>query len=602
MAILCSNSRFLDELSLILQQELTLSGGTIELDKTTFNQSFVRKHCKFITQKDILLHNLNVAENIFEDCSRYEALHAKKTREYKTILNHIDSKIDFKMFPKVLSAEQKKLVEIMRAVYSKPKLLVARELIDILSAASFSHFVDIIKKLNCDGTTVLYLTNQWEEAVQLNCDVSVVVNGSIVGSFTAQEVRDDPSQIYYSSLCSNQQNNRNFEEEMSVFQCVKQSIRQISNGRNSKRTIETFTRYLMREISANSVVTFLINTKDQKYADIVTVSDEKNDDENRIAFLNSQARLTVLKYKDVVSFDDGGPQFVEHYEDQPDFARSLCYAVDVNSDVSLIVQTNFLSRNIDLEYNSLMITWVVQEMALFIENLQLVGNSLLLKESHHRIKNNLQVIVSLLEMEKMVLMGNQTDRNTTVKTREAFDSAVNRIKCIAGIHDILSKKNENANILDFSRIVANLSEFYRGRAKINMTFDAILVPYAKAVSVSLVINELISNGVKHNAANDQLQIDISAKLTADGRHVVIICRDNGTGFPDHAPDGYSSTGIGMMVIDSVVLDEMNGTVKKYNQNGAVVEIEIPTHSLLPVDLMMNNKNESVLSSKANYMN
>ena len=192
--------------------------------------------------------------------------------------------------------------------------------------------------------------------------------------------------------------------------------------------------------------------------------------------------------------------------------------------------------------------------------------------------------------------------NTTVKTREAFDSAVNRIKCIAGIHDILSKKNENANILDFSRIVANLSEFYRGRAKINMTFDAILVPYAKAVSVSLVINELISNGVKHNAANDQLQSDISAKLTADGRHVVIICRDNGTGFPDHAPDGYSSTGIGMMVIDSVVLDEMNGTVKKYNQNGAVVEIEIPTHSLLPVDLMMNNKNESVLSSKANYMN
>ena len=84
--------------------------------------------------------------------------------------------------------------------------------------------------------------------------------------------------------------------------------------------------------------------------------------------------------------------------------------------------------------------------------------------------------------------------------------------------------------------------------------------------------------------------------------MVIICRDNGTGFPDHAPDGYSSTGIGMMVIDSVVLDEMNGTVKKYNQNGAVVEIEIPTHSLLPVDLMMNNKNESVLSSKANYMN
>lgn len=586
MVILCPNSVFLDELLFVFKQVCPLSAGRIELDGDVIDKKYVMRNCNFITNENVIFQNMNVAENIFDDCSLFKAVHSKKNEKYKELLQKIDPSISLSQPARALSAEQHKIVEIIRAAYRRPKLLIARELSNILSAMSFSDFVNVLDELVKDGTTVLYLTNQWEEAIRLNSDVKVVVNGSIVDGFTAQEVRDDPSRIYYSSMCSELplKDYKKFEEELSVLQHMKQSIRQISNGRNSRKTIETFTKYLMRELHAASVITFLINTRQQMCIDTVPVSDIKESSILNIVHLNSKTLITVLNHKKNMTFNNDDPDFLKYYEDIPDFASSVCYSIEVNSDVSLVVQTNFQNKIDNMDYALLMIEWVVQEMSLFIENQQLMGNSLLLKESHHRIKNNLQVIVSLLEMEKMVIAGRPVAKNMLQETEAAFDSAVNRIKCISSIHDALAKKDENTNILDISRIIVNISDFYQCRAKINISFDTILIPYAKAVSIALVINELISNSIKHNDTKENLQIYISAKKASNRKHVVIICRDNGSGFLSEGAVGYDTNGVGMMVIDSVILDEMNGTVQKYNQDGAVVKIEIPVQSFLPADI------------------
>lgn len=75
-----------------------------------------------------------------------------------------------------------------------------------------------------------------------------------------------------------------------------------------------------------------------------------------------------------------------------------------------------------------------------IENAQLMGNAVLLRESHHRIKNNLQVVVNLLELEKELLPANVGDPAARTGMEQPFDGMIQRIKCIAGVHDLLTMR------------------------------------------------------------------------------------------------------------------------------------------------------------------
>lgn len=195
------------------------------------------------------------------------------------------------------------------------------------------------------------------------------------------------------------------------------------------------------------------------------------------------------------------------------------------------------------------------------------------------------MIVSLLEMEKVLFAERNGEKDVCLEVEKVFNGSIDRIKCIAEIHDILSRKDENANILDISLIIMSISRFYQCRADIEMKFDSILIPYAKAVSVALVVNELISNSVKHNHVEaGKLRVFISARLRKDGKYVMLVCRDNGAGFSGETVPGNGNVGVGTIVVDSVIADGMGGNVRKYNDGGAVVEIKIPMQSLLPKDL------------------
>lgn len=102
---------------------------------------------------------------------------------FKDLLEETKFDIDLNISARELTVEQCKIVEILRAVYQKPRLLVVRELNSILSASLFYKSVEVLQTLNEHGTTVLYLTNQWEEAVRLNSDVSVVLDGNQIKTF-----------------------------------------------------------------------------------------------------------------------------------------------------------------------------------------------------------------------------------------------------------------------------------------------------------------------------------------------------------------------------------------------------------------------------------
>lgn len=100
----------------------------------------------------------------------------------------------------------------------------------------------------------------------------------------------------------------------------------------------------------------------------------------------------------------------------------------------------------------------------------------------------------------------------------------------------------------------------------------------------MVVNELINNSIKHNEGQPDLEIEIQVSKASEEKLVRIRYRDNGRGFLDAAGRDSKNTGIGMMVIESVILDEMSGRIKRYNEDGAVVEIELPMQSLLQIEI------------------
>jgi two-component sensor histidine kinase len=155
---------------------------------------------------------------------------------------------------------------------------------------------------------------------------------------------------------------------------------------------------------------------------------------------------------------------------------------------------------------------------------------LLLSEIHHRVKNNLQVICSLLDL--------QSSKVTDEVALKLLIESQNRIKSMALIHQTLYEAKDFARV-DFSSfidmLVPNLvSSYCVDPGRITLVIDAaqVSLPIDAAIPCGLIVNELISNALKH-AFPDQRQGQITVELANEpGDRVVLCVADNGVGMPN----------------------------------------------------------------------
>ena len=187
--------------------------------------------------------------------------------------------------------------------------------------------------------------------------------------------------------------------------------------------------------------------------------------------------------------------------------------------------------------------------------------------------------------QKMVelLPANVGDPAARTGMEQLFDGAIQRIKCIAGVHDLLTMRKFGSTC-EIGEIAGTVCEFYQNCAQTTLEAEPVRVPYAKAVSVALVINELVSNSIKHNQRLGR-PLAVSIRVTQDDAagQIVILYRDNGRGFPAQHPGAEAHSGAGSWILSSVVVYEFRGTMKQRNDGGAVVELRIPKKALLPLE-------------------
>jgi PAS domain S-box-containing protein len=192
----------------------------------------------------------------------------------------------------------------------------------------------------------------------------------------------------------------------------------------------------------------------------------------------------------------------------------------------------------------------------------------LLKEIHHRVKNNMQVISSLLKLQSRYA----TDERHLAMFRESQ----NQIKSMVLVHELLYQSKDLANI-DFKEylkdVVNGLIRSFgvdKERIAFNVDVEGVSLSIDSAVPCGLIINELISNSIKY-AFPDGRKGEIRIGLHLDGEKFVLTYSDNGIGLPGDI-DFKNTETLGMRLIKALV-DELDGEIEVERTEGTTFKIE-----------------------------
>ncbi|MDX2070768.1 MAG: sensor histidine kinase [Haliscomenobacter sp.] len=182
-------------------------------------------------------------------------------------------------------------------------------------------------------------------------------------------------------------------------------------------------------------------------------------------------------------------------------------------------------------------------------------------EIHHRVKNNLQLIISLLELQKEEIK----DENT----RNGLEAMSSRIYAIAAVHDVLYQGHEGQliNFLDYTnKLCLHLQQAMAKEDSIfKLKIPEQLFNLDTLIPLGIMLNELITNSFKYGfQKNNPVRIDIQLKPEPNGFYLNY--KDNGPGFPDGHLQGREG-GLGAYLIRSMAR-QLRGQVESQNDGGA----------------------------------
>ncbi len=193
----------------------------------------------------------------------------------------------------------------------------------------------------------------------------------------------------------------------------------------------------------------------------------------------------------------------------------------------------------------------------------------LLKEIHHRVKNNLQVMSSLLYLQSK----NIKDKETL----EMFQESQSRVRSMALVHERLYQSQDLARI-DFAEYIRNLANhLFRSYGvntnviKLKINVDDVPLGVDTAIPCGLIINELVSNCLKHAFHDDRVG-EIRIELRADDGEFTLMVSDNGVGFPEDL-DFRDTGSLGLQLVNMLV-EQFEGTIELDRSAGTAFKIAL----------------------------
>jgi two-component sensor histidine kinase len=194
----------------------------------------------------------------------------------------------------------------------------------------------------------------------------------------------------------------------------------------------------------------------------------------------------------------------------------------------------------------------------------------LLQEIHHRVKNNFQVIISLLKLQNR----NIDDENI----KALLSDSENRIRSMSLVHEILYRTKDMAHI-DFGHYVKQLTQYMFRTYKIisakiiiKTEIKDIYLNTDTAIVLGLVINEIVSNAMKYAFPGDMRgEISISIKADDPKNEYELTIKDNGVGLPEGL-DIWNTDTLGLRMVTNMVEKQLSGTIEIKRDRGTEYQI------------------------------
>jgi two-component sensor histidine kinase len=200
---------------------------------------------------------------------------------------------------------------------------------------------------------------------------------------------------------------------------------------------------------------------------------------------------------------------------------------------------------------------------------ELADRDLFLEEFDHRVKNNFTLVASLLEMQRR--------RAGDGPTAEALGAALARVESIARAHRHLYRGGSTPGTVDMTTYLGELSTaladslFLRGAITLDCRAEHAALPRDRAVSIGLVINELVTNAAKHAfAGRDEGHISVVFGQVGNGWQLVVA--DNGAGISDTPKPERREGGLGQRLVDAFARQARGTVTTESGPGGTTVTV------------------------------
>jgi PAS domain S-box-containing protein len=198
----------------------------------------------------------------------------------------------------------------------------------------------------------------------------------------------------------------------------------------------------------------------------------------------------------------------------------------------------------------------------------LIEKDLLMKEIHHRVKNNLSVIQSLLSLQ----LRDVSDE----KSKSYFEDARNRVKSMSMIHERLSRSDELSK-MDLSEFINSLAnhlfqshELNPSKVKLEVSISEIAIDVETMMPCGLIINELVSNAFKHAFPDERAGVVTVGLIVGKNNEISLSVKDDGIGIPDDL-NIYETKSLGLQIV-SALTNQIHGDLELIKDNGTEIRI------------------------------
>ena len=200
---------------------------------------------------------------------------------------------------------------------------------------------------------------------------------------------------------------------------------------------------------------------------------------------------------------------------------------------------------------------IARHATVALEHGRAVMRGVLAQEIHHRVKNNLQTVASLLRL--------QARSSEAIDSRKALEDSVNRILAIAAVHEVLTERRDDDvdlhELLD--RLRAMLVQGLGAAKRVEARLEPVELGGDRATALALVFSELLQNALEHGG--DAVHVELSRR---DGE-IVLSIADDGGGI------GQASAGTGLSIVRALVRDELRGSLSLSAEAGTRAEVVFP---------------------------